>query len=146
MFQKYLMDLFFSIEQLVQLEADYKFTVLYLYTFINMGNKYYGSNIYISQFGIKIIYNLNPILLCERKKLVNFHMMQAVTKVTETLTTVISEGSSSGTEMTSTAFISVVSEFLSITQLDFASVKITSLALTIISAKVIREERCYLNR
>ena len=73
-------------------------------------------------------------------------MLQAVTKVTETLTTVISEGSSSGTEMTSTAFISVVSEFLSITQLDFASVKITSLALTIISAKVIREARCYLNR
>ena len=73
-------------------------------------------------------------------------MLQAVTKVTETLTTVISEGSSSGTEMTSTAFISVVSEFLSITQLDFSSVKITSLALTIISAKVIREFQCYLNR
>ena len=71
--------------------------------------------------------------------------LQAVTSVTETLTTVISGGSSSGTEMTSTAFISVVSEFLSVTQLDFVSVKITSLALTIITAKVIREAQSYQN-
>ena len=55
---------------------------------------------------------------------------------TETLTTVISGESSSGTEMTATAFISVVSEFISVAQVDFVSVKITSLALTIITAKV----------
>ena len=48
--------------------------------------------------------------------------------------------------MTSTAFISVVSEFLSVTQLDFVSVKITSLALTIITAKVIREAQSYQKR
>ena len=56
--------------------------------------------------------------------------------MTETLTTVISGGTSSGTEMTTTDFTTVVSEFLSITQADFVSVKITSLALTIITAKV----------
>ena len=61
---------------------------------------------------------------------------QAVNKTTETLTTVISGESSSGTEMTATAFISVVSEFISVAQVDFVSVKITSLALTIITAKV----------
>ena len=73
-------------------------------------------------------------------------LLQAVTSVTETLTTVISGGSSSGTEeMTATAFISVVSEFLSITQLDFASVKITSMALTIMTAKVIGEAWSFQN-
>ena len=56
--------------------------------------------------------------------------------MTETLTTVISGGTSSGTEMTTTAFTTAVSEFLSVTQADFVSVKITSLALTIITAKV----------
>ena len=63
-------------------------------------------------------------------------LLQAVTSVTETLTTVIAGGTSSGTEMTTTAFTTAVSEFLSITQADFVSVKITSLALTIITAKV----------
>ena len=63
---------------------------------------------------------------------------QAVSKVTETLTTVIAGESSSGTtEMTATAFVTIVTEFLSITQVDFLSVKITSMALTIITAKVI---------
>ena len=63
---------------------------------------------------------------------------QAVSKVTETLTTVIAGESSSGTtEMTATAFVTIVAEFLSITQVDFLSVKITSMALTIVTAKVI---------
>ena len=63
---------------------------------------------------------------------------QAVSKVTETLTTVIAGESSSGTtEMTATAFVTIVTEFLSITQVDFLSVKITSMALTIVTAKVI---------
>ena len=63
---------------------------------------------------------------------------QAVSKVTETLTTVIAGESSSGTtEMTATAFVTIVTEFLSITQVDFLSVKITSMALTILTAKVI---------
>ena len=49
---------------------------------------------------------------------------QAVSKVTETLTTVIAGESSSGTtEMTATAFVTIVTEFLSITQVDFLSVK-----------------------
>ena len=63
-------------------------------------------------------------------------LVQAVTSVTETLTTVIAGGSSSGTEMSTTAFVTAVSEFLSVTKADFVSVKITSLALTIITAKV----------
>ena len=63
---------------------------------------------------------------------------QAVSKVTETLTTVIAGESSSGTtEMAATAFVTIVTEFLSITQVDFLSVKITSMALTIVTAKVI---------
>ena len=63
---------------------------------------------------------------------------QAVSKVTETLTTVIAGESSLGTtEMTATAFVTIVTEFLSITQVDFLSVKITSMALTILTAKVI---------
>ena len=63
---------------------------------------------------------------------------QAVSKVTETLTTVIAgESSSATTEMTATAFVTIVAEFLSITQVDFLSVKITSMALTIVTAKVI---------
>ena len=63
---------------------------------------------------------------------------QAVSKVTETLTTVIAGESSSGTtEMAATAFVTIVTEFLSITQVDFLSVKITSMALTILTAKVI---------
>ena len=63
---------------------------------------------------------------------------QAVSKVTETLTTVIAGESSSGTtEMTATAFVTIVTEFLSITQVDFLSVKITSMALTIVTAEVI---------
>ena len=63
---------------------------------------------------------------------------QAVSKVTETLTTVIAGESSSGTtEMTATAFVTIVTEFLSITQVDFLSVKITSMALTIVTDKVI---------
>ena len=61
--------------------------------------------------------------------------------MTETLTTVIAGGTSSGTEMTTTAFTTVVSEFLSITQVDFVSVKITSLALTIITAKVFDKQQ-----
>ena len=66
----------------------------------------------------------------------NYFCPQAVNMTTETLTTVISGESSSGTEMTATALISVVSEFISVAQVDFVSVKITSLALTIITAKV----------
>ena len=58
--------------------------------------------------------------------------------MTETLTTVIAGESSSGTtEMAATAFVTIVTEFLSITQVDFLSVKITSMALTIVTAKVI---------
>ena len=58
--------------------------------------------------------------------------------MTETLTTVIAGESSSGTtEMAATAFVTIVTEFLSITQVDFLSVKITSMALTILTAKVI---------
>ena len=58
--------------------------------------------------------------------------------MTETLTTVIAGESSSGTtEMAATAFVTIVTEFLSITQVDFLSVKITSMALTILTTKVI---------
>ena len=73
-------------------------------------------------------------------------LLQAVTSVTETLTTVISGGTSSGTEMTTTDFTTVVSEFLSITQADFVSVKITSLALTIITAKVTTADKANVQR
>ena len=68
-------------------------------------------------------------------------LLQAVTSVTETLTTVISGGTSSGTEMTTTAFTTAVSDFLSITQADFVSIKITSLTLTIITAKVTTDKK-----
>ena len=61
--------------------------------------------------------------------------------MTETLTTVISGGTSSGTEMTTTDFTTAVSDFLSITQADFVSIKITSLTLTIITAKVTTDKK-----
>ena len=64
MLQKYLMDLLFSIEQLVQLEADYKFTVLYLYK--------HGEQISRIKYLYFSIWN-QEILWCEIKKLIIFY-------------------------------------------------------------------------
>merc|ERR1712128_352671 len=60
----------------------------------------------------------------------------AVTKVSETITSVIAGSATTGTEITGAAFIIIVKEFLSITKISFISVKITSLALTIATSKV----------
>ena len=56
--------------------------------------------------------------------------------MTTSITEVTYGSSTSGTATTAAAFITLVSEFLNVTQSNFADVKITSVALGIVTVKV----------
>ena len=69
-----------------------------------------------------------------------------MTKVSEAITSVTSGSSTTGTEITAAEFVTAVTEFLTVTQQSFTSVKVTYFALTIVTAKVGRWRFvCYLN-
>ena len=61
---------------------------------------------------------------------------KSVTSVTEHITKATSGSATSGTEMTGTAYITLVEKFLSVTEENFISKKITAMALTISFTKV----------
>ena len=63
-------------------------------------------------------------------------LFQAVVLVSNQISAVAGGSSSSGTEMTAAAFIILVTQFINLIQTNFIAVSITSMALSIVTAKV----------